>query len=429
MQIIKYPSRKNWDTLCRRPAMQHSSVETTVRKILDDIKLDGDKAIRHHTQLIDGSTPARWQVSAAEIEEAEKSISADLKKAIDVASENIRKFHAAQKQLSSIIEPMPGVKCWQKAIPIEKIGLYIPGGTAPLFSTVLMLAIPASIAGCGEVVMCTPPARNGTVHPAILYAAQRCGIKNIYKIGGAMAIGAMAYGTETVSRVYKIFGPGNQYVTAAKMLVNREGIAIDMPAGPSEVVVIADNTANPHFICWDLLSQAEHGPDSQVLLLSTKEEIIQKVLDVLPAHLDKLERKEFAKKSLEHSACILFENDAEMMDFCNTYAPEHLIIETEDFTTLGNKVINAGSVFLGHFSPESAGDYASGTNHTLPTSGYARVYSGVNLDSFMKKITFQWLSEDGFQRLAPTIEIMASQENLQAHKTAVSIRIEHLKKQ
>jgi len=427
MQIIKNPERNTWSDLCQRPAQETAAIEKLVGEILKDIRSNGDDAVRQYTERIDKVKLDKLKVSAAEINEAERSVPDSLKKAIAQASKNIEKFHASQKIQGKIIETVPGVKCWQKAVAIEKVGLYIPGGTAPLFSTVLMLGIPAVIAGCTEIVMCTPPGKEGKINPAILYAANLIGIKHIFKIGGVMAIGAMAYGTHTVPAVYKIFGPGNQYVTTAKMLVNREGIAIDMPAGPSEVVVIADETANPDYVSYDLLSQAEHGKDSQVLLLTTNEKVIEPVMQSLQKNLQTLDRKEMAEASLKNSKCILFSNKNELMDFCNAYAPEHLIIETKDHITLGEKVINAGSVFLGHLTPESAGDYASGTNHTLPTNGYAKTYSGVNLDSYIKKITYQLIDKQGMKNIGNVIELMAENELLGAHKNAVTVRLISLK--
>jgi histidinol dehydrogenase len=359
--------------------------------------------------------------------EAENHISPGLKKAIELASANIEKFHTAQKPEIRKVETMPGVICWQKPVAIEKVGLYIPGGTAPLFSTVLMLAIPARIAGCKEIVLCTPPGKNGKIHPAILFAAKFAGVKKVFKLGGVQAIGAMAYGTESVPKVHKIFGPGNQYVTAAKQLVSMNEVAIDMPAGPSEVMVVADETSNPAFVASDLLSQAEHGADSQVILVANSQDLIEQVKNEISRQLEKLPRKEFAKKSLENSVLIVMENEQETVDLINEYAPEHLILSTKNYTELAEKVTNGGSVFLGNFTPESTGDYASGTNHTLPTNGWARSYSGVNLDSFLKKITFQEISGDGLKSIGPAIEMMAAAEELEAHKNAVSLRLKEIK--
>ena len=357
------------------------------------------------------------------MDEAEQLVPETLKDAIRLAAANIKTFHRSQELILQKIETMPGVVCWQKAAGIEKVGLYIPGGTAPLFSTVLMLAIPARIAGCREIVLCTPPAKDGKIHPAILYAARQAGVSLIFKIGGIQAIAAMTYGTETVPNVYKIFGPGNQYVTAAKQLVAMRDVAIDMPAGPSEVEVIADESANPSFVAADMLSQAEHGVDSQAILVTTCEDIVDKMITEIKQQLDELPRKELAEQSLQHSRIVVLKNNDDVIDFTNAYAPEHLIIETRDYATLAEQVTNAGSVFLGHFTPESAGDYASGTNHTLPTNGYARMYSGVNLDSFVKKITFQEISQSGIRNIGQAIETMAQAESLQAHSNAVSLRL------
>ena len=363
------------------------------------------------------------KVSQEEIREAVMQVPEDLKKAIETAALNIEKFHESQITSPKVVETAKGVKCWQKAVPIEKVGLYIPGGTAPLFSSVLMLGIPARIAGCNRIVLTTPPGKDGKINPVILYTAYMAGISEIYKLGGVQAIGALAYGTETVPAVYKIFGPGNQYVTTAKQLVNRDGIAIDMPAGPSEVAIMADGSAQPEFLASDLLSQAEHGNDSQVIMVTTHESLIEKVEKALQDQLDDLPRKDFADQALNHSKIILLQDKKEMIDFINTYAPEHLIISTSDYQELQEQVVNAGSVFLGNFTPESAGDYASGTNHTLPTNGFARVFNGVNLDSFVKKITFQEITREGLQKLGPVIEKMAEAEELIAHKNAVSVRL------
>jgi histidinol dehydrogenase len=363
-----------------------------------------------------------FTVSSTEIDEAEKMVSEELKEAIRLASANSELFHRSQILIAQKIETMPGVTCWQKATGIEKVGLYIPGGTAPLFSTVLMLAIPARIAGCRDIILCTPPAKDGKVNPVILYAARRAGVSRIFKIGGAQAIAAMAYGTETVPRVYKIFGPGNQYVTAAKQLVALRDVSIDMPAGPSEVAVIADETANPAFVAADMLSQAEHGADSQAVLITANENIVDRIISEIERQLNELPRKDIAQKSLQNSLIVVVKDNSELIDFTNTYAPEHLIIETADYVELSEKITNAGSVFMGHFTPESAGDYASGTNHTLPTNGYARMYSGVNLDSFVKKITFQEISQAGIRNIGQAIETMAQAELLQGHSNAVKLR-------
>lgn len=423
MEVIKYPSVGSWEKLALRPQMEASGLDQTVRAVLDDVKSRGDEAVKEYTQKFDGVSISNLKVEKEEVDDAVAQLSAELKAAIDLASGNIQKFHAAQQMQPVEVETMPGVKCWQKAVGIEKVGLYIPGGTAPLFSTVLMLAIPAKIAGCEEIILCTPPNKQGKINPAILYAARVSGITQVFKIGGVQAIGAMAYGTESVPEVYKIFGPGNQFVTAAKRLVSTEMTAIDMPAGPSEVQVIADETADPAFIASDLLSQAEHGVDSQVILTTNSEAIVEKVKVELESQLNVLPRRAFAEKALENSRIIVFSSMDEIMQFTNLYAPEHLIISTDNYLRLALKVRNAGSVFLGKYTPESAGDYASGTNHTLPTYGYAKMYSGVNLDSFTKKITFQEITKEGIQNIGPAIEIMAETEELFAHKNAVSLRL------
>lgn len=423
MKVIKYPQRSEWNKILARPAFDTSSLNATVSSILAEIKSGGDKAVISYEEKFDKVQLSSLSVSEKEIEDSDKLLSEELKSAIRTAKDNIEKFHAAQKFEPKKIETTAGVVCWQKAVGIEKVGLYIPGGTAPLFSTVLMLAVPAKIAGCREIVLCTPPDKDGNVNPAILYAAKVAGVNKIFKIGGVQAIGAMAYGTESVPKVYKIFGPGNQYVVAAKQLVSLKDVAIDMPAGPSEVQVIADETANPAFIASDLLSQAEHGVDSQVILTTTNEAIIQSVITEIEKQLAELPRKEIAEKALQHSIAILLNNEEELIELTNEYAPEHLIIETKNYIDFVDKIINAGSVFLGHYTPESAGDYASGTNHTLPTNGHAKAYSGVNLDSFVKKITFQEISKEGIKNLGSTIEIMAENELLFAHKNAVALRL------
>ena len=423
MKVIKYPQRSEWSKILARPAFDTSSLNATVSSILAEIKSGGDKAVISYEEKFDKVQLSSLSISEKEIEDSEKLLSEELKSAIRTAKDNIEKFHAAQKFEPKKIETTAGVVCWQKAVGIEKVGLYIPGGTAPLFSTVLMLAVPAKIAGCREIVLCTPPDKDGNVNPAILYAAKVAGVNKIFKIGGVQAIGAMAYGTESVPKVYKIFGPGNQYVVAAKQLVSLKDVAIDMPAGPSEVQVIADETANPAFIASDLLSQAEHGVDSQVILTTTNENIIQSVITEIEKQLAELPRKEIAEKALQHSIAILLNNEEELIELTNEYAPEHLIIETKNYIDFVDKIINAGSVFLGHYTPESAGDYASGTNHTLPTNGHAKAYSGVNLDSFVKKITFQEISKEGIKNLGSTIEIMAENELLFAHKNAVALRL------
>ena len=424
MKIFRYPERKEWKKLLLRPVIDTQSIDELVRKVIQDIKDRGDRALAEYTVKFDQVNLHNFKVSEKEISEAENLVDARLKQSIELASDNIRKFHLAQKSAPVEVETMEGVKCWQKAVPIEKIGLYIPGGTAPLFSTVLMLAIPAKIAGCKEIILCSPPGRDSKIHPAILYAAKTAGVTAIYRVGGAQAIASMAYGTETIPAVLKIMGPGNQFVTAAKQLVSRDRVAIDMPAGPSEVAVLADETSNPAFIASDLLAQAEHGNDSQVLLISTSENMILKSKNELKKQLNDLPRKQFASVSLSHSKAFLVSDYRIMMDLVNEYSPEHLIISTSNADELAEKVINAGSVFIGEYTPESAGDYASGTNHTLPTNGYASSYSGVNLDTFQKKITYQKISREGLQKIGPAIETMAEAEELIAHKRAVSIRIQ-----
>ena len=415
-----------WPQILQRPLLDVSGLYETVQTVLNEIKQSGDIALRKFTQKFDGVDLEVFRVTEKELVEAENQVEPDLKKAIELASANIEKFHAAQKTEIRKVKTMPGVTCWQKPVAIEKVGLYIPGGTAPLFSTVLMLAIPARIAGCKEIILCTPPGKDGKIHPAILFAAKFAGVKKVFRLGGVQAIGAMAYGTESVPKVYKIFGPGNQYVTTAKQLVSMNEVAIDMPAGPSEVMVVADQSANPAFVASDLLSQAEHGTDSQVVLVANSRELIEKVKTEISLQLEKLPRKEFAKKSLENSVLIVMENEQETVELINEYAPEHLILATENYNQLAKKVINAGSVFLGNYTPESAGDYASGTNHTLPTNGWARSYSGVNLDSFMKKITFQEITENGLKSIGSAIETMAAAEELEAHKNAITLRLKEI---
>ncbi len=426
MQIYKYPSREKWSEILSRPVLDNTDLMDKVKSILDDVRERGDKALLEYEEKFDKVTLTSLQVSSQEIAEAPDFVSEDLKKAITSAMKNIEIFHTSQRSTMKEVETMPGVICRQKSVAIEKVGLYIPGGTAPLFSTVLMLAIPAKIAGCKEIILCTPPDKTGKIHPAILFAAKEAGVNKIFKTGGTQAIGAMAFGTETIPKVYKIFGPGNQYVTAAKQLVSLKEVAIDMPAGPSEVQIIADDSANPAFVASDMLSQAEHGMDSQAILVTTSENLIDRVIDEIKIQLEKLPRKSFAEQALKHSRIILLKNDDEVMEMTNAYAPEHLIIETKNYHQLAEKVVNAGSVFLGHYTPESVGDYASGTNHTLPTNGYAKAYSGVNLDSFIKKITFQEISKEGLTKIASIIEIMAENEDLKAHKNAVSIRMKTL---
>lgn len=423
MQIIKYPNKKDWQTILARPTFDTASLNATVQAVLDDVKARGDEAVLEYGEKFDKVRLTSLVVSQTEIEEAEKLVSEELKEAILVAQKNIETFHASQKLESKKIETTRGVTCWQKSVGIEKVGLYIPGGTAPLFSTVLMLATPAKIAGCKEIILCSPPNKEGKIHPAILYAAKVAGVSKIFKAGGIQAIGAMAYGAQSVPKVYKIFGPGNQYVMKAKQLVSMADVAIDMPAGPSEVLVIADSTANPKFVAADLLSQAEHGGDSQVILVTTTEALISAVMNEIDSQLKQLPRQEVAEKALQNSKTILLKSDDEIIALTNAYAPEHLIIQTKNYMEIANQIINAGSIFLGHYTPESAGDYASGTNHTLPTNGYATAYSGVNLDSFVKKITFQEISKEGILALGKTIEVMAENEELFAHKNAVTLRM------
>lgn len=423
MKVIRYPERSEWTSLLERPHIDMTALYATVNTVLTDVRTRGDRAVLDYEEKFDRVSLSSLQVTEAEMEAAEQLVPEELKDALRQAERNIATFHEAQRFQGKKIETAPGVVCWQKAVPIEKVGLYIPGGTAPLFSTVLMLAVPARLAGCREIVLCTPPDREGRVNPAILYAARLAGVHRIFKAGGVQAIGAMAYGTETVPKVYKIFGPGNQYVMAAKQQVSLHEVAIDMPAGPSEVLVVADEKANPVFVAADLLSQAEHGADSQVLLVTTSDRMLERVREEVQVQLEKLPRRELAVRSLEHSKLILVHSMEEAMELANAYAPEHLILEVEDYTSLSEKVVNAGSVFMGAYTPESAGDYASGTNHTLPTSGYARAYSGVNLDSFVRKITFQELSPEGIRNIGPAIEKLASGEQLDAHKNAVTLRL------
>lgn len=423
MEIIRYPLREEWDMILKRPEIDTESLTDTVNAILRDVKQRKDAAVYDYEEKFDKIRLSSLAVTNVEIEKAGELVSIELKDAIKQAHDNIYKFHKSQQFVSQKVETMPGVVCWQKAVPIQKVGLYIPGGTAPLFSTVLMLAIPAKIAGCDEIILCSPPDREGNINPAILYAAKVAGVSRIFKIGGVQAIGAMAFGTESIPKVYKIFGPGNQYVMAAKQLVSLKDVAIDMPAGPSEVQVIADETSNPSFVAADLLSQAEHGIDSQSVLTTTNESLIEEVQQEIDRQLQLLPRKEMAEKALQNSKMILLNNEDEIIDFTNEYAPEHLIIETKNYHSLVDKIVNAGSVFLGNYTPESAGDYASGTNHTLPTNGYAKAYSGVNLDSFIKKITFQEISKEGIKNIGNTIEIMAENEQLFAHKNAVTLRL------
>ncbi|MEI8273596.1 MAG: histidinol dehydrogenase [Paludibacter sp.] len=423
MQLIKYPGREEWSTILKRPVFDTTTLFGTVQEILDDVRKRGDKALKEITLQFDKVKINIFEVTKEEIAEAENQISMNLKQAIEMARRNIWKFHSEQQHEMPEIQTSPGVYCWQKSVAIQKVGLYVPGGTAPLFSTVLMLAVPAQIAECKEIILCTPPNKEGKIHPAILYAAKIAGVHRIFKLGGSQAIAAMAYGTESVPKVYKIFGPGNQYVTAAKQLVSLHDVAIDMPAGPSEVEIIADETSNPVFVAADLLSQAEHGADSQTILITVSEKIIEPVMEQIELQLEKLPRKEIAKKALENSKIILLKTLEEAVEMTNDYAPEHLIISTRFYLGVAQNIVNAGSVFLGNYSPESAGDYASGTNHTLPTNGNAKAYSGVNLDSFVRKITFQQLTQEGLTNISNAIILMAENEELMAHSNAVKVRL------
>ncbi|MBO4892098.1 MAG: histidinol dehydrogenase [Prevotella sp.] len=428
MNIIRYPKRNEWAKIVERPHLDVSQLNETVASVLADVRQRGDEAVKGYELKFDHVDLPTLEVTKGEIDEAETLVSKELKEAIQLAHHNIKTFHESQRFITKKIETQPGVTCWQKSVPIEKVGLYIPGGTAPLFSTVLMLATPAKIADCKEIVLCTPPNREGKVNPAILMAAKIAGVSKIFKAGGVQAIGAMAYGTESIPKVYKIFGPGNQYVMAAKQQVSIHDVGIDMPAGPSEVCVIADDTANAEFVAADLLSQAEHGADSQVFLITTSNKFIDEVQKELGRQLEALPRKEIAQKALENSMLVLVSSIHEAIDLSNTYAPEHLVIQTEDYEDVASKVINAGSVFLGQYACESAGDYASGTNHTLPTHGYATTYNGVNLDSYCRKVTFQHLTEEGVRQIGHAVELMAEAEQLDAHKNAMTVRINSLKK-
>lgn len=427
MKVIKYPAKEEWSEIVKRPHLDVSQLNATVEGVLDDVKNHGDEAVKRYEEKFDHAHLDTLAVTEAEIEEAEKLVSPELKDALHLAHHNIAAFHQSQKFEGEKVETCPGVTCWQKSVAIEKVGLYIPGGTAPLFSTVLMLATPAKIAGCKEIVLCTPPNREGKVNPAILMAAKIAGVSKIFKAGGVQAIGAMAYGTESVPKVYKIFGPGNQYVMAAKQHVSLHDAAIDMPAGPSEVCVIADESANPVFVAADLLSQAEHGFDSQVFFITTSEKVLDEVKQEVEAQLERLPRKEMAQTSLDNSKFILVEDYDAAIDLSNTYAPEHLIIATQNYEELAEKVVNAGSVFLGNYACESAGDYASGTNHTLPTHGYALAYNGVNLDSYNRKITFQHLTQDGIRNIGDAVVTMAENEQLEAHANAMRLRVKEVK--
>ncbi|MDR3273537.1 MAG: histidinol dehydrogenase [Flavobacteriaceae bacterium] len=423
MKIIKYPKKETWQELTLRPESRKVSLQETVQKVFEDVKNSGDEALRKYTLEFDKVCMDSFKVSEQEIQGAENQITEELKQAIFQARENIKKFHESQKEKSQIIDIQKGVKCWREARAIEKVGLYVPGGTAPLFSTVLMLGVPAQIAGCKQITLCSPPDKNGKIHPAVLFAAQSVGINEIYKIGGIQAVAALTFGTESVPKTYKIFGPGNQYVTAAKQYAQNFKVSIDLPAGPSEVLVVGDSQANPAFLSADLLSQAEHGVDSQVIFLTTDENILNQTITEIEKQLQALPRKEIASQALENSRTILFNNLEECLSFSNLYAPEHLILAVENAVQHIPKIENAGSVFLGNYSCESAGDYASGTNHTLPTNGYAVNYSGVSLDSFVKKVTFQELTKEGLQNIGKTVELMAEAEHLHAHKNAVSLRI------
>ena len=427
MKVIKYPAKEEWSEIVKRPHLDVSKLNATVQGVLDDVKKHGDEAVKRYEEMFDHAHLDSLAVTEAEIEEAEQMVSQELKDALHLAHHNIAAFHQSQKFEGEKIETCPGVTCWQKSVAIQKVGLYIPGGTAPLFSTVLMLATPAKIAGCGEIVLCTPPNQEGKVNPAILMAAKIAGVSKIFKAGGVQAIGAMAYGTESVPKVYKIFGPGNQFVMAAKQQVSLHDVAIDMPAGPSEVCLIADETANPVFAAADLLSQAEHGFDSQVFFITTSEKVLENVKKEVEVQLERLPRKEMAQTSLDNSKFILVKDDVEAIELCNTYAPEHLIIATAHYEQLAERVVNAGSVFLGNYACESAGDYASGTNHTLPTHGYALAYNGVNLDSYNRKITFQHLTEEGIRNIGDAVVTMAENEQLEAHANAMRLRVESLK--
>jgi histidinol dehydrogenase len=428
MKIYNNPARENWKPLTERPQLALEFLESAVRNILNRVKKSGDDGLRELTLQFDKVTIGSLRVTDQEVESATRSLSADLKNAIQIAASNIEKFHAAQKRDDVKIETMPGVTCWRKAVPINRVGIYIPGGSAPLFSTVLMLGIPAKLAGCQEIILCTPPDKNGNINAAILFAARLVGITKIFRVGGAQAIAALAFGTQSIPNVYKIFGPGNQYVTKAKQIVTEEGIAIDMPAGPSEVLVLADNSANASFIAADLLSQAEHGEDSQVMLVLLGETLLANIENEITQQLKALPRKAIAEKALLNSRVVIFSEESAAIDFINEYAPEHLIVNTKNTEAITGRITNAGSVFIGNYSPEAVGDYASGTNHTLPTNGYAKAYAGVSLDSFMKYITFQHITEQGIRSIGPVVEQMAEAEELIGHKNAISIRLKNLSK-
>jgi histidinol dehydrogenase len=428
MNTIKYPNKQDWSELLKRPTQTVDDIETTVIQIFDDVKRNGDTAVSKYTSMFDGASLSAITVTEAEIEMANTNVSSELKKAILLAKGNIERFHQAQKTEKVYQQTMNGVECWQEKRPIEKVGLYIPGGTAPLFSTVLMLAVPANIAGCKEIILCSPPNSEGKIADEILYTANLCGVTKVFKVGGIQAIAALTFGTVSIPQVYKIFGPGNQFVTVAKQLATKYGVAIDMPAGPSELLVVADDSAVPSYVASDLLSQAEHGKDSQVILVSTSETLIEKVSEEIDVQLQALPRKEIAKKAIENSKSILVNNKEEALELINEYGPEHFIVCTDDNDYYVEKIANAGSVFIGNYTPESAGDYASGTNHTLPTNGFSKAYSGVNLDSFTKSITFQKISKEGIQNIGKSIELMAAAEGLEAHKNAVSIRLKDVLK-
>ena len=428
MQNYSNPPIDQWESILKRPTVTFDDIESTVIEVFNAVNLTGDQALKNYTLQYDGVTINNLAVSSAEFNEAEALIDEGLKKAIDVAYDNIYKFHLAQQTSKVVVQTTKGVKCWQEKRPIQKIGLYIPGGSAPLFSTILMLAIPAQIAGCQEIVLCTPPNKEAKVHPAVLYAAKRCGVQQLFKVGGIQAIAAMTYGTESISKVYKIFGPGNQFVTLAKQYATKLGVAIDMPAGPSELLIVGDHTAHPAFVASDLLSQAEHGPDSQVILVSTDKALLDAVESELKLQIEELPRKEIAKKAIANSKMIYFDSKEIAAQCIDQYGPEHYIICSEDEAFYIDHIHNAGSVFIGNYTPESAGDYASGTNHTLPTNGYTKQYSGVNLDSFLKQMTFQKITKEGIKNIGPAIELMAHEEGLQAHKNAVSLRLKSIDK-
>ncbi len=426
MNIVYNPKKSEWSEILKRPTQSVAEIEQTVTQIFSEVQTKGDRAIAKYTELFDGTALQETLVPSGEIKEAALAVSKELKQAIHLAKANIEKFHAAQRTQKLLVETSPGVECWQEKRPIQKIGLYIPGGSAPLFSTILMLATPAGIAGCRDIILCTPPDKEGKVHPAILYTASLCGISRIFRIGGIQAIAAMCFGTESVPRVYKIFGPGNQFVTVAKQLATKYQVSIDMPAGPSELLIVADDSAEPAFVASDLLSQAEHGPDSQVILVSTSKELLGEVEREIELQLEELPRKVIAAKAMENSKFIYIETAELALELINEYGPEHLIICTKNEEFFIDGIENAGSVFIGNYSPESAGDYASGTNHTLPTNGYAKQYSGVNLDSFLKSMTFQKISEKGILEIGPCVELMAEAEGLHAHKNAMSLRLKKI---